>query len=150
MAELQIEICKAKEEDMPYIEEKLKKYVLDATNADWRQFFVIKNAGKTVAFARILDHGEYFEIASLGVDYYHRGKGLGGKLLRFLVEEARRLDSKKPIYGTTHIPELLGKVGFEEVYSYPEYLEYKKNHICKYPYKIKIMKYKENSPTSIR
>lgn len=143
MTKLKIEICRAKEEDMPYIEEKLQKYVLDATNASWQQFFVAKNDSRAVAFGRLIDHGEYFEPASLGVDYYHRRKGIGLRLLIFLIEDARRLDPQKPIYGVTHRPGFLKKLGFEEVHVYPEYLEYKKNHICKLDgSKIKIMKYK--------
>jgi len=137
----EIEIRRAKEEDMPYIEEKLQKYVLDATNINWQQFFVTKNNERTVAFGRIIDHGDYFEIASLGVDYYHRKKGIAKKLLIFLIKEARRWGPKKPIYGVTHIPEFTKKVGFKEVNIYPEYLEYKKNYICKLDSsKIKIMK----------
>ncbi len=143
MSEPQIEICRAEQQDAPYIEEKLQKYVLDATNATWQQFFVLKNNAKTVAFARIIDHGEYFELASLGVDYYHRKKGFGRRMLIFLIQEAERLDSKKPIYGVTHKPDFLKNVGFQEVDIYPDYLEYKKNHICKHPSWIKIMKYKE-------
>lgn len=142
MTKSQVEICRAKEEDMPYIKEKLQKYMLDATNISWPQFFVAKIDDKTVAFARIIDHGEYFEPASLGVDYYYRRKGIGTKMVKFLIEEAKRLDPKKPIYGVTHRPEFLKRIGFEEVHNCPEYLEYKKNNICKLDEsKIKIMKY---------
>jgi N-acetylglutamate synthase-like GNAT family acetyltransferase len=143
MVESKIKICRAKPEDMSYIEEKLKRYLLDSTDIHWQQFFVIKNNDKIVAFARIKDHGEYFEFASLGVDYYHRKKGYGKKMLLFLIKEAKRLNYSKPIYSVTHLSEFLGKFGFEEVDVYPDYLDYKKNYICKYPYKIKIMKFKK-------
>lgn len=143
MANLLIEICRAKKEDFGYIEEKLEKYILDATCIDWQQFFVLKNDGKTVAFARIIDRGEYFELASLGVDYYHRKKGFGTQLLEFLVEEAKRQNPQKPIYGVTHKPGFLKNAGFKEVYIYPRYLEYKRNYICKLDAsRIKIMRYK--------
>ena len=115
---------------------------MDSTNVNWQQFFVAKTDARTVAFGRVIDRGSYFELASLGVDYYHRRKGIGARMLIFLTEEARRLDSKNPIYGVTHKPEFLKNVGFEEVHIYPEYLEYKKNYICKLDgSKIKIMKY---------
>ena len=127
----QIEICRAKQKDMPYIKEKIQKYVLDADSSDFRQFFVVKNNAITVAFGRIIDHGEYFELASLGVDYYHRKKGFGTKLLRFLIEQARNMNSQKPIYGVTHRPEFLRNSGFEEINIYPKALSYKKNYMCK-------------------
>jgi len=126
-----VTIQKAQKEDAPYIEEKLKKYILDATNATWDQFFVAKLNNKTVAFARILNHGDFFELASLGVDYYHRKKGIGIKMLSFLIGEAKRLDPKKPIYGVTHRPGFLVKVGFREITTdIPQPLEYKRQHKC--------------------
>lgn len=89
-----------------------------------------------------VDHGRYFELASLGVDYYHRGKGLGPRMLSFLVEQARQLDCSKPIYSVTHRLGFLEKAGFEETEDCPEDLEYKRNYICKLDAsKIKIMKY---------
>ena len=143
MDKLELQIRKARPQDLPYIEEKMQKYLLDATDISWEQFFVLENDHKVVAFGRVKDHGEYLELASLGVDYYHRKKGYGNKMLAFLIGEARRMDSKKPIYGVTHLSEWLKKFGFEEVREYPEYLDYKKNHVCKHPHKIKIMKLME-------
>ena len=137
----EIEIQRAAEEDAPYIEEKLKKYILDDDGANWKQFFAAKNNGKIVAFSRIIEHDKYFEIASLGVDYCHRKKGIGVKLLLFLIEEAKRLNPKKAIYGVTHRPEFLKKAGFKEIEKGPEALEYKKYNKCILPpSKIKIMR----------
>ena len=137
----QIEICRAKQGDMPYIREKMQKYMLDAVDIDIQQFFVAKNISQAVAFGRIIDHGEFFELASLGVDYYHRKKGTGTKMLKFLIEQARIQDPQKPIYGVTHRPGFLKKSGFEETDVYPECLEHKRKHICKLDKsKIKIMK----------
>ena len=136
-----ITICRAHEADAPYINEKLQKYMLDSADAVWNQFFVAKYNGKTVAFSRIIDHGDFFEIASLGVDYYHRGKGIGTKMLLFLIEETKRLDCQKRIYIVTHRPVFFQKSGFEEVAETPEVLKYKKYNKCTLPpSKIKIMK----------
>lgn len=136
-----VTICRAQEEDAPYIEEKLIKYFLDSTDATWDKFFVAKYNNKTVAFGRIIDHTDYFEIASLGVDYYHRKKGIGIKLLSFLIEEARKIDHKKPIYSVSHIPAFAQKAGFREVSTGPEALEYKRHYKCRLPaLKIKILK----------
>jgi len=138
-----ITITTTREGDIPYIEEKLKKYVLDSTDIDWQQFFVAKEADKPLAFGRIIDRGDCFEIASLGVDYYHRKKGIGKKMLSFLIDEAKKRDSARPIYIVTHIPEFFTKYGFEEVNIYPDYLGYKKTKCSWDEFRIKVMKYKK-------
>ena len=136
-----ITICRAQEADAPYIKEKLEKYRLDSTNASWEQFFVTKNGEKTVAFGRIIDHGDFFEVASLGTDYYHRGKGIGTKMLLFLAEEAKKLDCQKPVYLVTHRPTFCQRASFEEITKAPGALEDKKYNKCILPpSKIKIMK----------
>ena len=141
----EIKIERAEKKDWPYIEEKLDKYALDATDADWRNFFVAKLGDKTVGFGRIFDHGDYFEIGSLGVDYYHREKGIGVKILSFLVKEARRMDVTKQIYGVTHRPGFVKKAGFKEITeNIPEALEYKRRHKCRKPEIIKIVKIKDS------
>ena len=137
----EILIKRAEASDAPYIQEKLVNYILDKTDADWSKFFVGKSNGKTVSFGRIIDHGDYFEVASLGVDYYHRKKGIGVKMLNFLKEEAKRRDPNKEIYGVTHRPGFLIKAGFQEIPLGPEALEDKKHNKCILtPDKIKIMK----------
>jgi N-acetylglutamate synthase-like GNAT family acetyltransferase len=142
---MDVEISKAQSQDFPYIEEKIKKYLLDSTNVGWRQFFVGRIKNKVVCFGRIIDFGDFFEIASLGVDYYYRKKGLGRKLLTFLIQEARRQDVQKPIYGVTHVAAFVASCGFVPVEdNYPEYLEYKRKHLCHLDKsKIKIVKWKD-------
>lgn len=136
-----IKIEKAQESDWPYIQEKLDKYALDATEAKRHQFFVAKLDGKTVAFTRIIERGDAIELASMGVDYYQRGKGIGKRLLKFLIEEAKRLYPDKPIFGVTHRPGFLKPFGFKEVKEAPEALKYKKHYECVLdPSKIKIMR----------
>ena len=136
-----ITICRAQEADVPYIKEKLQKYMLDSENATWQQFFVAKHNEKTVAFGRIIDYRDFFEIASLGVDYYYRGKGIGTKILLFLAEEAKRLDCQRPVYLVTHRPTFFRRSGFKEVTKAPEALKHKKYNKCVLPPpKIKIMK----------
>ncbi len=117
--------------------------MLDADNADWPDFFVAKLEAETVAFARIKDHRDYFELASLGVDYYQRHKGIGKAMLFFIRDQAQKLDPGKPIYGVTHRPGFLEKGGFKEAKLAPEALEYKKNNKCLDPAKIQIMRYVE-------
>ena len=141
-----VTIQPAEKTDFPYITAKLKNYILDATAVRWQDFFVARLGRKIVAFGRIIDHGEYFELASLGVDYYHRKKGIGIKMLHFLKEKAKKLDPEKPMYGVTHRPGFLQKVGFEEIEKGPEALEYKKYKKCILPpSKRKIMKLNSGS-----
>ena len=140
----QIIIQCAGEKDWPYIQEKLKNYLLDAEGAQWQKFFVAKYEGKTVAFGRVIDHGGYLEAASLGVDYYFRNKGIGSEMLLFLIAEAKRIDPEKDVYGVTHRPGFLIKAGFEEIPEGPEEMEYKRHHKCKLDAsKIKIMELKK-------
>lgn len=128
---MDIIISKAKKEDLSYIQEKVKKYLLDSSNIHWRQFFVARMKDKIIVFGRIIDHGDSFEIASFGVDYYHRKKGIGAKLLNFLVQEAKRRDLQKPIYGVTHVERFVASCGFIQVEdNYPDYLDYKRKYIC--------------------
>jgi len=129
---MDVEISKAKKEDFSYIREKIKKYLLDSTGIDWAQFFVARTEDKLVSFGRIIDHGDFFEIASLGVDYYCRKKGFGRRMLTYLVQEAARTDGQKPIYGVTHVERFVASCGFVRVgNNYPAYLDYKRKHICR-------------------
>jgi N-acetylglutamate synthase-like GNAT family acetyltransferase len=136
-----ISITKAQETDWPYIREKLEKYALDNHDAQWHHFFSAKTDDKIVGFARIIDRIDYVELASLGVDYYYRSRGIGKKLLEFLISEAKRVYPGKPIYGVTHRPGFLSLFGFKEVEEAPPELKYKKYNECILePSKIKIMR----------
>ncbi|MFC1570667.1 GNAT family N-acetyltransferase [Candidatus Omnitrophota bacterium] len=139
-------IERATENDQAYIDERIRKDLLDPEDATWDKFFVAKFNGKTVAFGRVIDHGGYLEIASLGVDYYHRKRGLGLRMLEFLLQAALDMDAGKDIYGVTHIPGFLNKVGFSEVSTGPTEMEHKRHNKCKLDAsKIKIMKYEGNT-----
>jgi N-acetylglutamate synthase-like GNAT family acetyltransferase len=129
---MDIKIGRAGKEDFSYIQEKIKKYLLDATNIDWAQFFVARTKDKIVSFGRIIEHGDFFEIASLGVDYYYRKKGIGKIMLNYLVRKAWQMDGQKPIYGVTHLERFLRACGFVRVANnYPDYLDYKRRCICR-------------------
>ena len=138
-----MEISKANKEDFAYIKGKLKKYLLDATDIDWRQFFVVRLKNKIVAFGRIIDRGDCLEIASVGVDYYHRRKGIGKRLVNYLLEIAKEIDGKKPIYAVTHLPKFAQSCGFVQIQdNCPSSLEYKRKHLCRLDEsKIKIMRW---------
>jgi N-acetylglutamate synthase-like GNAT family acetyltransferase len=137
-------IRKSQPADWPYIKEKLQKYALDGVNAKANQFFAAEIDGKIKGFGRIIDRKYYIEVASLGVDYYHRGKGIGKRLLGFLIKEAKRAYPDKDIYGVTHRPGFLAPFGFKEVEEAPPALKHKKYNECILgPPKIKIMRLEE-------
>ena len=137
----EIKIRKAKEEDMFYIREKLDKYALDSDDASCKQFFVAKNNEQIVAFGRIIERPEFFEIASLGVDYYSRQKGIGKEMLSFLIKEVERRDENKPIYGVTSKMGFVINLGFREVSEYPDVFEHKKKHFFKSESDAKVVRY---------
>jgi N-acetylglutamate synthase-like GNAT family acetyltransferase len=142
MQENNIRIRSAQPSDWKSIEEMLRKYWLDAQDASWEKFFVAEGGGKVLGCGRIIDHTHYLEVASLGVNYYHRKKGIGTLILRFLIEEARKMSPDKGIYLVTHRPGFFRRVGFRPLTeNIPEDLEYKRQHKCRIgPDKIKIMK----------
>lgn len=142
MKSTDLKISRAEKKDFPYIQEKIVKYCLDSENIEWTQFFVARMEDKIVAFGRIIDRGDTLEIASLGVDYYHRKKGIGKKMVLFLIQEAKRKDPEKPIYGVTHVKGFVGKCGFTEVKdNYPVYFDEKRRHCKLDASKISVMKW---------
>jgi N-acetylglutamate synthase-like GNAT family acetyltransferase len=108
----------------------LMKYALDSNNASYEQFFTAKLDEKIVGFGRIIDRHGVSELASLGVDYYHRKSGIGKALLKFLIEKAKQVYPNNPIYGVTHRPGFLAPFGFKEVEDAPESLKHKKHNEC--------------------
>jgi len=138
----ELKFCKAQKQDWPYIQEKIKKYMLDGTDASYDQFYIAKLGDKTVAFGKIFDRGDFFEIGTLGVDYYHRGKNIGVKLLDFIISEVRKIDASKDIYGVTHVPWFPAKSGFKEVSQWPDFIEEKIEKVFSIDRsKITVMKY---------
>ena len=104
---------------------------MDDTNISCNQFLVAKNNDRVVAFGRIIDHESFFEIASLGVEYYQRKKGLGRIILGALVQKTQLAEVGKAIYVVTHVPEFMSKCGFASVKeSYPECFDHKRKHLC--------------------
>jgi len=137
-----IRIEKAREADFAYIREKINNYLLDGNDIDWKQFFVARLGDKAVAFGRILDHGGSFEIASLGVDYYQRKKGIGKEMLSFLLAEIRKMNSQKPVYGITHVAPFVSSCGFIKITeNYPQYLDDKRKQCHLDQSRISIMKW---------
>ena len=122
-------IEKAREDDLPYIKEKVKKYWLDGRNISVEQFYVARNnGGKAVGFVRYVEYDDFREPCTLGVDYYWRGKGIAKVLFEFILRE---IGDVKPIFIITHIPKFFIKYGFVGVDNYPKEFDDKIKTVCK-------------------
>lgn len=137
-----IKITKAGPEDFPYIQEKIEKYWLDNTEISFDQFIVAKNEqGKTIGFIRCVDHGTFYEPATLGVDYYWRRKGIGSMLFEYIIGIMKK---DKPIYVLTHLPEFFKRYNFVCVDQYPPKIEQKINTVCRLSKdKLSVLQYKK-------
>lgn len=63
---------------------------LDPTQLRWPQFWVITHAGRLIACGQLRRFPGAQELGSLVVDPAWRGQGLGGVLIRRLIQSARR------------------------------------------------------------
>lgn len=81
---------------------------------------LMKDNGRLVGYARILDHEDYVAIGRVLVIEDCRGKGLSKYLMS---EILKSLDTDKPVRlsAQTYISELYASLGFEEISD--EYLE---------------------------
>lgn len=64
------------------------------------------------------------------MDYYQRKKGIGTKILQFLLEETNKCDANKDVYIVTYIPDFFKRCGLEEVVECPAYLKQKRESKC--------------------
>lgn len=80
-----------------------------------RDFFVAEKAGAVVGCAAVeLVWRDLAEVKSLAVDESARGKGVGKKLVRAAIDEARRLKLSR-LFALTREREFFEKLGFQEV-----------------------------------
>lgn len=93
-----------------------KKFIID--NAGF--IFFAKADGKIAGtFALIKIEDEVYELSKMAVDEQFQGKKIGNELLRFCIEEGKKLKAKKIIlYSNTQLEpaiHLYKKFGFREV-----------------------------------
>ncbi len=138
-----MKIMLAGPDEWSYIKENLENYWLDDTDAKWEDFCVAKEGERTVAFCRIVEREGYLEIASLGVDYYRREKGIGSKLFRYMLDLIKERDPGREVYVVTDKPDFFRKFGLKETLDVPDELEDKRQNKCRSDAsKIKILKAK--------
>lgn len=105
----------ALEEDMPWIEERIRKEGLDDEELYFNEFLVLEDEKGKVAFGRLKPYPDFYEIADLYVDVAKRGKGIGSYLLRNLMEQ----NPGAPLYAITPDPSFFERHGFEKTSDIP-------------------------------
>ena len=58
-----------------------------------RHYLVAEDGGEVVGYAGLVATGHQADVQTLGVRADHQGRGLGGELLRALLDEARRREA---------------------------------------------------------
>jgi len=118
-------VSPASERDMPVIEHLAKSFDLDCEDLLWKQFVVAKNNDAIIGFGRLRDYPDCAEVATVGVIYEERNKGIGTAIVNKLIQIG-----PKEIFVTCVIPSFFSRFGFETVKQYPSVLQ-KKVDFCK-------------------
>lgn len=122
-----IEIAPARREDMPVIEEAVRRMRLDGENLAVEQFIVAREADRMLGFGRIKPYGDgVFELGSIGVMEEARGRGVGARLVEALIA---RFPSEE-IYITTDLVDYFMRFGFSMAASPPRAIQEKVNRVC--------------------
>lgn len=80
-----------------------------------REFFVFREKGKILGCCALrITWGNLAEIRSLAVDQDHRSRGIGAKLVKACIKEAKQLEIPK-IFTLTNKPDFFNKQGFRKV-----------------------------------
>jgi N-acetylglutamate synthase-like GNAT family acetyltransferase len=116
----------AQPEDMPLIEDCIRRFRLDDEDLKAEQFILIRQSGRVVAFGRIKPYGRVYELGSVGVLEDRRGKGLG----RRMTEELIRRFPSRDVYITTDLPAYFERLGFERIDTGPEEIFAKIGRVC--------------------
>ena len=113
-------------DDMPLIEDCIRRFRLDDEDLKPEQFIVIREAGRILAFGRIKPYGSVYELGSVGVMEDCRRRGFG----RRVTEELIRRFPTREVYITTDLPEYFEPLGFKMIESGPEPIFAKIGRVC--------------------
>lgn len=116
----------AQTDDIDLILQYLSKFHLDSENIFPEQFIIAEFNGKFAGFARIKPYRNIYELASVGVLEEYRNKGIGNKLVKYLLS----IFPFDEIWVTTKIADYFKKFGFETVENPPEELLQKSKKSC--------------------
>ena len=101
----------ATEADMVFIEEKIRKYNLDAKDLHYSQFVVAVEEDDIIGFGRLRKIGAIYSIGCIAVIEEKRGSGVGSLIVKHLIE----ISPVKMIYALTDIADYFKKLGFVEL-----------------------------------
>jgi amino-acid N-acetyltransferase len=85
-----------------------------ATNI--RSYILAKDGDTLVGYAALHIHSARLaEIRSLIVSTSSRGEGIGAKIVKYMLKEAKELKVKEDVLVLTYLPEFFKKIGFVEI-----------------------------------
>lgn len=106
---------------------KVQKYIsnfeLDNRALQLKEFLVLAKNANLFAFGRVRHYQNCDELCSVGVIKEARHIGLGGKLIKALIAEARQ-----PLYLVSIIPSFFENLGFQICNEYPQEIAEKLNY----------------------
>jgi len=116
----------AKESDMPFIRTHIERFRLDDENISFEQFTVAEKEGGIVGFGRIKPYKSCFELGCLGVLELYRNRGVGGAIVKKLIEDF----PSDEIWITTDIPKYFERFGFNHTEDAPQEIKDKIRGVC--------------------
>lgn len=112
----EINIRKANNFDMAFIESAMERFELYYDHLKAEEFSVAELNDELLGFVRVLEFNDVHELSALGVDENFRNKGIGKKLLNYLLEEYPTHE----IYIATTMEKFFEKFGFTRVEAAPK------------------------------
>lgn len=119
-----IRISKAKLYDIPQmqklVENEVKEGIIlprsdDEVATNIRSYILAKDGDRLIGYGALHIHSPSLaEIRSLIVDREYRGRGVGIKIVKFCIEEAKELGVESVLV-LTYLPQFFQKMGFEEI-----------------------------------
>ncbi len=120
-----IELFKAKLNDIPQMQELVKEEVKEGTilhrtddevATNIRSYVLAKEAEKIIGYAALHIHSKRVaEIRSLIVSEAYRGQSIGGRLVEFMLQEAKDLGVEEDVLVLTYLPTFFQKLHFVEI-----------------------------------
>lgn len=84
-----VTIRRATESDQAIIKQMVKDEDLDPTSLNWQQFLMAEDAGEIVGIGQVRPYPKGRELGSIAVKKEYRGKGVGGTIIRALLEQEK-------------------------------------------------------------
>lgn len=121
---MEIIISAPGEGDMPLIHQYVQDFMLDDEDLQKEQFLIALHNNTLVGFGRLRNHTDCLELCTLGIIPSFRGKGVGTKIVKALLEKANQ-----EVFAVCIIPDFFEKFNFEITPDYPSSIA-RKLHIC--------------------